>query len=169
MNLKKCLSWPVPAALALAGAVVYFDVSGCGFLGIVLFGLAGICAVFGGLTLWQNCCPKPAGRIKLGLGILLAILALAAVITLIPILHGPETEAGSGDYVIVLGAGVRGSEPSEILQDRIDVQADGGAWYPESMEAWSRGIVIRQGTYVGMIASAEHQDEIAEAFNRKFQ
>ena len=120
MNLKKCLSWPVPAALALAGAVVYFGVSGCGFLGIVLFGFAGICAVFGGLTLWQNCCPKPAGRIKLGLGILLAILALAAVITLIPILHGPEAEAGSCDYVIVLGAGVRGSEPSEILQDRID-------------------------------------------------
>ena len=55
-----------------------------------------------------------------------------------------------------------------ILQDRIDVQADGGAWYPESMEAWSRGIVIQQGTYVGMIASAEHQDEIAEKFNQLF-
>ena len=56
-----------------------------------------------------------------------------------------------------------------ILQDRIDVQANGGAWYPESMEAWSHGIVIQQGTYVAMIASAEHQDEITEAFNQKFQ
>lgn len=56
-----------------------------------------------------------------------------------------------------------------ILQDRIDLQAEGGAWYPESMDAWSRGIVIQQGTYVGMIASAEHQDEISEAFNRQFQ
>ena len=56
-----------------------------------------------------------------------------------------------------------------ILQDRIDVQASGGAWYPESMEAWGRGIVIQQGVYVAMIASAEHQDEIADAFNRKFQ
>jgi hypothetical protein len=55
-----------------------------------------------------------------------------------------------------------------ILQDRIDVQADGGAWYPESMEAWSNGIVIQQGTYVGMIASTEHQDEIAEKFNQLF-
>ena len=55
-----------------------------------------------------------------------------------------------------------------ILQDRIDVQADGGAWYPESMEAWGNGIVIQQGTYVGLIASAEHQDEISEKFNHLF-
>jgi len=55
-----------------------------------------------------------------------------------------------------------------ILQDRIDVQADGGAWYPESMEAWGNGIVIQQGTYVGLIASAEHQDEISEKFNQLF-
>ncbi|MDO4315450.1 MAG: DUF4358 domain-containing protein [Oscillospiraceae bacterium] len=55
-----------------------------------------------------------------------------------------------------------------ILQDRITIQSEGGAWYPESMEAWSRGIVIRQGTYVAMVASAEHQDEIAEGFNQKF-
>lgn len=55
-----------------------------------------------------------------------------------------------------------------ILRDRIDVQAEGGAWYPESMEAWSKAIVIQQGNYVGLIASAEHQDEIAEGFNNKF-
>ena len=55
-----------------------------------------------------------------------------------------------------------------ILQERIDLQAEGGAWYPESMEAWRRGIVIQQGTYVAMIASAEHQDEIAEAFTNLF-
>ena len=56
-----------------------------------------------------------------------------------------------------------------ILQQRITDQAEGGAWYPESMEAWGRGIVIQQGTYVAMIASAEHQDEIAESFTALFQ
>ena len=56
-----------------------------------------------------------------------------------------------------------------LLQDRITTQAEGGAWYPESMEAWGRGIVIQQGTYVAMIASAEHQDEIAESFTALFQ
>ena len=56
-----------------------------------------------------------------------------------------------------------------ILQERITLQKNGGAWYPESMEAWGRGIVIRQGNYVAMIASAEHQDEISDGFTRLFQ
>ena len=25
---------------------------------------------------------------------------------------------------------------ASILQDRVDAQAEGGAWYPESMETW---------------------------------
>lgn len=55
-----------------------------------------------------------------------------------------------------------------ILQDRVDAQAEGGAWYPESMEAWGKASVIQQGTYVAMIASAEHQSDIEEAFNAQF-
>ena len=57
---------------------------------------------------------------------------------------------------------------ASILQDRVDAQAEGGAWYPESMEAWGRGQVIQEGTYVAMIASAEHQEEIADAFEGLF-
>lgn len=56
----------------------------------------------------------------------------------------------------------------ELLQTRIDTQAEGGAWYPESMEAWGRGIVDQQGTYVAMIASAEHQDAILESWKALF-
>ena len=55
-----------------------------------------------------------------------------------------------------------------ILQQRITDQAEGGAWYPESMEAWGRGQVIQQGTYVAMIASAEHQEDWADSFNALF-
>ena len=47
-----------------------------------------------------------------------------------------------------------------ILQQRITDQAEGGAWYPESMEAWSRGQVIQNGTYVAMIASAQFQSAL---------
>lgn len=62
---------------------------------------------------------------------------------------------------------------AEILQDRIDYQVGdennpGGAWYPESIEAWKQGQVIRHGTYVAMIASAEYQDAVAEQFNALF-
>ena len=65
------------------------------------------------------------------------------------------------------------TQVAEILQDRIDYQVGdennpGGAWYPESIEAWKKGQVIQQGTYVAMIASAEYQDEITERFNALF-
>ena len=55
-----------------------------------------------------------------------------------------------------------------ILQQRITDQAEGGAWYPESMEAWGRGQVIQNGTYVAMIASAQFQSTWADDFNALF-
>lgn len=55
-----------------------------------------------------------------------------------------------------------------ILQQRVTDQAEGGAWYPESMEAWSRGQVIQNGTYVAMIASANFQSTWADDFNALF-
>lgn len=65
------------------------------------------------------------------------------------------------------------TKAAEILQNRIDYQVGdennpGGAWYPESIEAWKKGQVIQQGTYVAMIASAEYQDTIVEHFNSLF-
>ena len=57
---------------------------------------------------------------------------------------------------------------ASILQDRVDAQAEGGAWYPESMETWSNAQVVQNGTYGAMIATADHQEEIAEQFNALF-
>lgn len=61
----------------------------------------------------------------------------------------------------------------EILQARIDYQVGdennpGGAWYPESIEAWKKGQVHQDGTYVAMIASAESQSEIEELWDKLF-
>ena len=66
------------------------------------------------------------------------------------------------------------AKAEELLQNRIDYQVGdennpGGAWYPESIAAWEKGQVIRQGAYVAMIASAEYQAAIAEGFNALFQ
>lgn len=55
-----------------------------------------------------------------------------------------------------------------ILQARADSQAEGGAWYPESMEAWGKAKVLRQGTYAALIASAEFQQSLEEQFNHTF-
>ena len=62
----------------------------------------------------------------------------------------------------------------EILQARIayqvgDEENPGGAWYPESIAAWEKAQVVREGTYVALIASAEHQAEIVEQFQKQFQ
>ena len=56
-----------------------------------------------------------------------------------------------------------------ILQARIDAQAEGGAWYPESLEAWKAAKVLREGTYVALIASGAHQAELEEQFRSQFQ
>lgn len=66
------------------------------------------------------------------------------------------------------------NKAEEIFQARIDYQVGdennpGGAWYPESIESWKDAQVIRKGNYVAMIASAEHQSEIAESFEQQFQ
>ena len=58
---------------------------------------------------------------------------------------------------------------ASILQDRVDAQAEGGAWYPESMETWSNAQVIQEGAYVAMVACAQHQAEIVEQFQQLFQ
>ena len=61
------------------------------------------------------------------------------------------------------------AKAAEILHTRITAQAEGGAWYPESMEAWGRGVVDQQGTYVAMIASAEYQEDITAKWQAQFQ
>ena len=61
----------------------------------------------------------------------------------------------------------------KILQDRIDYQVGddtnpGGAWYPASIESWKQAKVIRHGTYVALVASAENQQAIEDAFDQLF-
>ena len=65
------------------------------------------------------------------------------------------------------------TKAAAILQERIDYQVGdetnpGGAWYRESIESWKKAQVIQQGTYVALLASAEHQEELAQAYNDLF-
>ena len=57
---------------------------------------------------------------------------------------------------------------ADILQERADAQAEGGAWYPESMETWSNAQVIREGTYAALIASSQYQEQLASSFREQF-
>lgn len=59
--------------------------------------------------------------IRKPVAIILVILMIAMAITAIPLLWGVKAENdASCDYLILLGAGVDGDEPSLILQDRIN-------------------------------------------------
>lgn len=119
--MKQIPKWLIPAVLAAIGVVFYFLVSGCSFLGIVFWGVAVIAAGFALLDLWQKRNRKLARAVKMTVCALLAMALVAAAVTLVPILRGPAHAEGKGDYMIVLGAGVKGTEPSEILRDRIDM------------------------------------------------
>lgn len=57
---------------------------------------------------------------------------------------------------------------ADILQARVDSQAGGDAWYPETIEQWENAKVITTGSYVALIASGEHQADIEAAWNALF-
>ena len=58
---------------------------------------------------------------------------------------------------------------AEIFQTRIDTQAEGGAWYPETVEGWqNNATVVTNGSFVFMVAMEDNEVYIA-AFNELFQ
>ena len=60
------------------------------------------------------------------------------------------------------------AQAAEILQARLDAQANGGAWYPEAMENWAKAKVITEGNYVALIAAGDDTDSIAADFEKLF-
>ncbi len=114
----KYLKWGIPLALAVLGIIFSFFLSGCSFLGIVCFALALIISLFFLLSLLEKQNPISAKVVRTVFSLVLIGVLAASAVTLVPILRGPEG-SGSSDFLIVLGAGVRGDQPSEILADRI--------------------------------------------------
>lgn len=119
-RVKWILRWLLSAVLLIDGLVFYFFIIGCSFLGLVLCCLAVLPAGLNLLSLWEKHSADAARRLRKGMIAALCVLLIAVVVTLLPILRGPAEGNDRGEYVLVLGAGVRGTEPSQILQDRID-------------------------------------------------
>jgi uncharacterized SAM-binding protein YcdF (DUF218 family) len=118
---KSVIPWLVSGIFLLIGVIFYFFVSGCAFLGIVFGGVAAICVIDNLFAIWQE---RKAVRVaKTAWSVVLILILAAALITVILVLQGPADTGISSGYVIVLGAGVRGTEPSEILADRIQMAA----------------------------------------------
>ncbi len=55
-----------------------------------------------------------------------------------------------------------------ILQQRVDDQVDGGAWYPSTIETWENAQVSVNGSYAALIVSGQDQEKLTEAYNALF-
>lgn len=58
---------------------------------------------------------------------------------------------------------------SEILQSRMDSQAEGGAFYPALRDTWSNARVITHGNIVALICAGDQQAQAEEMFSALFE
>ena len=55
-----------------------------------------------------------------------------------------------------------------LFRERLRYQAEEGAWYPATAEVWAQGQVLRQGSYVALIAAGTAQEQAADDFQALF-
>lgn len=112
--------WLPAASLLAIGLLVYFFSFAYRFTGALLCAVALVVAVFGGVDALQSRFPRAsrwARRVLLAL--LAAVLALGTATGVrIGIAAGGAKE--TAQYVVVLGAGVNGTEPSQSLRERLE-------------------------------------------------
>ena len=90
---------------------------------------------------------------------------LSALDTVQRVAYAPMISASVSEYVFLECADRASAQQAEkILRQRIEDQANGGAWYPESMAAWSRAKVVVKDNYVLLIAADGAADKIAADF-----
>ena len=119
--MKKLLMWLCIAALVVFSIPLLFIFPGYSFSGFLLCGSALVILFFYLLSVLVNRYSKPIRILRTVLAILLSVAVTAGVLTLIPIVsESCGDEDISCDYLIVLGAGVNGTIPSLILQERLD-------------------------------------------------
>ena len=113
--------WILAALLFLLGAAVYFLIPGYSFTGLVLVGFSALTVCYRLIHLLSAHALTAAKFLHLLLTACVCLGLLAALITGAVIYHASLGSAGTPcDYVIVLGCGVNGTEPSLSLQNRID-------------------------------------------------
>lgn len=112
--------WLPPILLLIVGSLLYFFVDGHSFLGLVCWGIAVVLSLYRLLALWAVNHSLTAKAVRTILSTFLILGLLISGVTLILILGGGNTQGEPCEYLVVLGAGIKGYTPSRILQDRID-------------------------------------------------
>ena len=138
--IKTLFKWSVPILLAVPGLILYFFISGHGFLGLILCGIAAVIVCYYGLSAMKRKRPKAARRLRLALTALLLLGCIAYAITLIPIIRAATVRSDTEcAYVVVLGAKVNGQSPSLSLRERITAAQDYLSAHPNAIAVVSGG------------------------------
>lgn len=118
--MKHILKWLVPVLFILL-AILCYTTPGYSFSGLMCLGIAGLITGYYLIALLAKQHFMAAKILRTVLTTILVFGILIVGITEVVIIQAaqgdPETEC---DYIVVLGAGLRGSEPSRILTDRIN-------------------------------------------------
>lgn len=111
------LIW-IAVAILLCLSVFFFLAPGYSFSAWSCLGLAGVVLAYWLLSRGHGLAVK---LLRTALSTLLCLGILAAALTFAQIHRASAgDDTADCDYLVVLGAGVRGTEPSHILQNRID-------------------------------------------------
>ena len=60
------------------------------------------------------------------------------------------------------------SKAADLMKNRVAMQVEGGAFYPDSVAVWETAEVLTNGNFVALVAAIEHQTEVVDAFNALF-
>ena len=116
--MQKRFPWSPALISALIGVLIWFLFPSIQFSAYIFLALAALLACFRILSIWGTPLARMLRRV---LSVAVCVGILIAAITGILVweagLGDPETDC---DYIIVLGCGVNGTEPSMLLRERID-------------------------------------------------
>lgn len=122
--MSSVITWII-IVLFIMLAIFFFILPGYSFSGIVCAGIAGVILCYYMLGLVGRNHVMAAKVLRTVLSSILCIGIVASALTWAAIHKAAQGDTDAQeDYLVVLGAGVRGTTPSTILRDRINAAAD---------------------------------------------
>lgn len=131
----------ISASVALVlGVFVWRCVYAFEFTGLCLCGLAVVCLVFGAVDLLRRSHPRAGKHLSRVLWVCVTLALAVTGLTAVWIgVYAKGSDAPEADYLIVLGAGVNGTQPSQALYERLCAARDYLNAYPDAVAILSGG------------------------------
>lgn len=121
MRIRHMIGWCFTGFFAVIGAVIYFALYGYSFTAYLCFAVAAVLACYQLLGMLAAKNRKAAKLLRLCLSTFLGLLLLVSAATGMYINKAAACQSPDNcRYIVVLGAGVRGTEPSAILRERLE-------------------------------------------------